>query len=80
MSRRWQRSHLIAKYGAACYLCGHPIPALDAITIDHWVPLSRGGLDEISNYRLAHFSCNQVKADLTPDEFRAFQNGEIEYS
>lgn len=45
------------------------------ITFDHAVPLSRGGLDELNNYRLAHAGCNQLKDDMTEEEFLIFQNG-----
>lgn len=50
-----------------CYLCNLPVdPELDRLhefgaTIDHIVPLSRGGLDELSNVALAHWSCNRTK-------------------
>jgi hypothetical protein len=34
------------------------------LTIDHIIPLARGGVDEITNYVTACFECNQKKADL----------------
>lgn len=77
LPRRWQRNHLIAKYGSVCYLCSLPIEKIKDITFDHWHPLSKGGADELENYRLAHEKCNQLKADLTPEEFIAFQAGQI---
>lgn len=43
-----------------CYLCGlwvHP----DDQTMDHLVPLVRGGTDTPWNVRLAHRSCNSAK-------------------
>lgn len=50
-----------------CALCGDPVPmdvkvpeAL-APTIDHVVPVSRGGDDTRANVQLAHFRCNSVK-------------------
>jgi 5-methylcytosine-specific restriction endonuclease McrA len=78
LARRWQRNHLVAKYGAVCYICGEPL-SMKQITIDHWLPLSRGGTDEIDNYRIAHKLCNRIKADMTPEEFELFQKGEIQY-
>lgn len=78
LPRRWQRNHLITKYGNTCYLCGSEL-AMKEITFDHWEPLSRGGEDDLPNYRLAHAECNQLKSNLTPEEFLAFQNGEIRY-
>jgi 5-methylcytosine-specific restriction endonuclease McrA len=35
-------------------------------TIDHIIPLSRGGQDTIDNMQLAHDGCNQLKADSMP--------------
>ncbi len=51
-----------------CYLCGKEIPDSE-LTIDHILPVSRGGKNNVDNLRLAHRMCNLVKASLTPDEF-----------
>lgn len=77
LSRRWQRNHLIQKYGAICYLCDEPFNTLKDITLDHWEPLSKGGTDTLDNYRLAHDACNHLKANLTPEQFLEFQKGNI---
>ncbi len=79
LPRRWQRNHLIQKYGAVCYLCQEPIEKAKDITFDHWQPLSKGGADDLDNYRLAHYECNNLKGSLEPDEFRAFQIGQIQW-
>ncbi len=79
LPRRWQRNHLVNKYGANCYLCLEPIDKAKDITFDHWVPISKGGSDELDNYRLAHLDCNKLKSNLLPDEFRAFQIGQIKW-
>ena len=75
LTRRWQRNALIAKYGAICYICGLPFKSMKDITFDHRLPVSKGGFDEIDNYGLAHFECNQMKNDMTEEEFRVFQKG-----
>lgn len=41
------------------------------LTIDHLVPLSRGGLDEITNYVTCCKACNQKKSDLPLEDFAA---------
>lgn len=74
-TRRWQRNALIQKYGAICYYCTNPFLSMKDITFDHWIPVSKGGLDELENYRLAHYDCNQLKDDMTPEEFAIFQKG-----
>lgn len=55
--------------GYRCHLCGKKtdptksVPHLRAPTIDHVVPLSKGGLHERANCRTACFSCNSAKQD-----------------
>ena len=73
--RRWQRDHLITKFGAVCQICKNPFKSMKDITFDHIIPVSKGGLDELDNYQLAHSNCNQTKNDMTPEEFDEFQKG-----
>lgn len=75
LTRRWQRNQLIQKYGAVCYYCEQPFARMKEITFDHYEPISKGGLDELPNYRLAHLPCNQMKGSMTPKEFEVFQKG-----
>lgn len=42
-----------------------------AATIDHKIPLSKGGDDRPHNYVLACRACNTLKGDMTFDEFMA---------
>lgn len=60
-----------------CYLCGekcdwnswniskngYKYPGKEYPTIDHVIPISRGGLDAWDNVRLAHWKCNLKKSD-----------------
>jgi 5-methylcytosine-specific restriction endonuclease McrA len=39
------------------------VPHPQAPTIDHVVPLARGGTHEPANVQLAHFHCNSIKSD-----------------
>lgn len=65
--------------GDPCWLCGHNIsPGLDArhrmsFTLDHLVPLSRGGdLLDPANARSAHRACNSARGNRTsPPRFTA---------
>lgn len=73
--RRWQRDHLINRDGAVCQICEKPFTSMKDITFDHIVPVSKGGTDELENIQLAHYKCNQSKADMLPEEFEHFQKG-----
>lgn len=67
---------LYKRDSGVCYLCGkkcdwddkqygHVGPKYP--TIEHIIPISRGGLHSWDNVRLAHFGCNCKKADELPD-------------
>ena len=53
-----------------CQFCRRRVPPAE-LTIDHLVPLARGGLDEITNYVTCCRLCNQEKANLPLEEFAA---------
>lgn len=63
---------LVERDGWECKLCGDTIdrakrfPDFYAATIDHIVPLAKGGKHELSNTQLAHYICNTRKRDRTP--------------
>jgi len=50
-----------------CYYCGERFPA-DQLTLDHIVPLSRGGRSTRGNMVVCCRECNQEKKYLTPAE------------
>ena len=54
-----------------CYLCGESLYGRldDPLSIEHKIPISRGGSDDVSNIALAHLSCNMRKGTKTPEEF-----------
>ena len=52
-------AELMKRYGtSACFRCG----TRKDLTIDHVVPRSRGGPDDIDNYQILCCDCNQKKA------------------
>src|SRR5581483_6786154 len=51
-----------------CQYCGLRLGE-EQRSIDHLVPVSRGGLDEITNYITACRSCNSRKKDIPLEEF-----------
>lgn len=59
--------------GGICGICFKPVdPALPwphrfSKTLDHVIPLARGGTHEYANVQLAHASCNARKNDRVPE-------------
>lgn len=68
-ARRDRNRKLVARGRPPCHLCGNEIDYeashLEplAFTIDHIIPLAKGGLDEIDNIAAAHRQCNRAKGD-----------------
>ena len=63
----------IKKYGTlTCYLCLNPI-LFGNDSLEHMLPLSRGGTNEYNNLAIACFSCNSKKHARTLDEYMAIQ-------
>lgn len=60
---------LINRDGRDCYLCYKPM-ARSQMTIDHVIPLAKGGLDDMNNYKLAHNKCNVDKGNLSLEDYR----------
>jgi 5-methylcytosine-specific restriction endonuclease McrA len=42
------------------------------MTVDHVIPLDRGGTDVVSNLACCCYTCNQLKGNLLPAEFREY--------
>lgn len=57
-----------------CGICGEPIfkrfkhPHSFSASIDHKVPIARGGTNALSNLQLAHLGCNSRKRDSLPGD------------
>jgi 5-methylcytosine-specific restriction endonuclease McrA len=69
-SKRWTLNAVINRDGNYCYLCHKLFDKKGDMTIDHVVPTSLGGTDDIQNLKLAHEDCNRKKADMTLEEFK----------
>lgn len=68
-TRRDRHRRKIARGRPPCHLCHEPID-YDAdwlhplsFTIDHIIPLNRGGADVLENLAAAHRKCNRAKSD-----------------
>lgn len=51
-----------------CYYCGQLLTD-DNFTIDHLIPLSRGGKHKMKNLKPCCMSCNREKGSMTRDEY-----------
>lgn len=60
----------IKKYGTlTCYLCLKLIQ-FGQDSLEHKIPLSRGGMNNYNNLAIAHMSCNRKKHNKTEVEYR----------
>mgnify|MGYP002641066439 FL=1 len=58
------------KYKHTCVYCGCKNKLI--LTVDHKVPLNRGGTDDNSNLTCSCFICNQLKGSLNDIEFESY--------
>lgn len=79
-ARRDRHRRQIAKGRPPCHLCNEPID-YDAdwlhplaFTIDHIIPVTKGGADRLENLAAAHRKCNRDKSDYLPEPQRATVN------
>lgn len=62
------RSYIFKRDGYCCQICGKRLamskaaPHPKSPTLDHIIPLARGGTHESSNIQAAHFMCNALKS------------------
>lgn len=66
-SRWWQQKTASGK----CYFCGKKT-AFKNLTMDHLLPLARGGLSSKDNLVPCCKSCNNKKKDMLPLEWEEF--------
>ena len=64
----YEKKTIYAKANGKCAICGRPVKFKE-MTVDHRVPLTKGGTNDLENLQLAHLSCNRAKADMLSDEF-----------
>lgn len=69
--RRYWRS-LWSSQNGVCALCDLDMPRESrAVEVDHRIPQSDEGPDDIGNLQLVHGSCNRLKGTLSHEEARA---------
>jgi 5-methylcytosine-specific restriction endonuclease McrA len=65
----------IKRFGTlTCYLCKNPIE-IGSDSLEHKIPLSRGGTNNYENLDIAHRRCNSRKHNLTEEEYLIKING-----
>lgn len=80
--------YLYLKQNGICPYCATKFLKEDGTindcNIDHVIPLSRGGKDDILNMVIACTACNSAKGSMTPEEFSSvsekIKSGEIKKS
>lgn len=60
-----ERTYVYNKYEGRCGICGDFVP-VDEFTVDHIVPISKGGDYKKENLQCACRSCNMMKQDILP--------------
>lgn len=60
---------LCKRFGKKCWYCSTPFTNYKEVEIDHIVPRSKGGTDDIENLAVACRMCNQAKYYFDLDEF-----------
>ena len=63
-----ERMKIYRKTKGHCYLCGEFVD-FDSYEIEHKVPLSKGGTNELSNLFCSCHTCNLIKHDIYPEDF-----------
>lgn len=67
------------KSGFNCYYCNIPLKikgdSTNKFSIDHKIPMSRGGTNTLDNLCVCCVRCNEVKGCMTEIEFRDTFNG-----
>jgi len=66
------RGQIFHKTQGHCAYCGRPLDPFGTWQIDHVIPSSRDGTDEISNLVASCRRCNSRKKNKTPAEFKEY--------
>ena len=62
-----ERSQVYSKTNGHCGICGEFVP-FDSFTIDHIIPISKGGSSTIDNLQCSCLVCNRIKQDILPED------------
>ena len=65
-----EKEEVKKKFNYTCVYCGCTNKIV--LTVDHKIPLIRGGLNEYANLECACVLCNQLKGNMTDIEFKKY--------
>lgn len=68
---KWLKNEIKKRDKYCCYICGRLLND-NEITLDHIVPKSKGGKDTFDNLATCCFYCNNLKADMSLEEFKFY--------
>ena len=57
-----------------CHYCGKKITNKDELTVDHVIPVSKGGENAKDNFVISCKTCNREKANLSAERYTEFLN------
>ena len=62
-----QRSQVYSKTEGRCGICGKFVP-FDSFTVDHIIPIAKGGSNSLDNLQCSCLVCNRIKQDILPED------------
>lgn len=62
-----ERTIIYDRNHGRCAICGRYVPFMD-FTVDHIIPISKGGTNNMNNLQCACKTCNLIKQDILPDD------------
>lgn len=62
------RLNIYEKTQGHCYLCGESVK-FNSFEVEHKIPLSKGGTDDISNLYCSCHKCNKIKRNIYYEDF-----------
>ena len=68
--KRVNHAILYQRQGGYCAGCDHHFQSRN-LTIDHVVPSSKGGIDDIANFQVLCHACNQLRGDGSQEQLMA---------
>lgn len=74
-----EKRHIYERQNGLCAYCGQH-RNIKYMTVDHIMPLSKGGTDSLDNLQCTCKKCNGLKGNMLPGEFTDFIRNMLENS